>query len=649
MDADDHPVEVVLKEARRFMVPLYQRKYQWGDNRLEPFWEDVSAKAAEVLEGESRFQHYMGALILSPIDQGSQIGVTPLVQVVDGQQRLTTFQIFLAALREVARAHGLDDYIEHVNGYLLNIPKSKDTDPHTKFKLTPTPSDRDLFHDLIEMDYPSIVKKYETSFWGGRVPKNTLQKALRAYYLFHTWIDEFVRQGPSDLAPIMDDGEMDAAPSPEIDNEPASSSDISDRLEALLKGVLDRLKLVVITLGEYDDAQVIFETLNSKGEPLLAMDLVRNNIFHRAEKQKASVEELYKKLWDPLDESWWREAAPNARPRRPRIDHFLAHMLAAETGEKISMRELYAEYRAFAVPKGTPRFEDVEDELKLLEAYSPLYETLEGRREADPALQWLGRKMAAWQVTTVYPVAMQIGRSNLDAGERLKLSELIYSYIARRALCGLTTKNLNKVFQSIAAHFVKSGTTIEAFKNFFDDKEGSSTRFPDDTELRQGVLTGNAYAIAPTPRLVDILWELELATRTPMAEQMDKPANLWIEHVLPQSWDTLWPFQIADDDDAFYEEVEPDSDDIRVAERNRAVHTLGNLTLLTSSLNISAGKNAFETKQDKYDDHTALFLNKWFSVKNMDNKKYWTEADIQKRGNHLADLAANIWIGLESV
>ncbi|MEY8841502.1 DUF262 domain-containing protein, partial [Cribrihabitans sp. XS_ASV171] len=110
--------------------------------------------------------------------------------------------------------------------------------------------------------------------------------------------------------------------------------------------------LVVITLGESDDAQVIFETLNSKGEPLLAMDLVRNNIFHRAEKQKAKVETLYKKLWDPLDHPWWREPAPNARPTRPRLDHFLAHMLAAETGQKISIRELYAEYRDFAVPKG---------------------------------------------------------------------------------------------------------------------------------------------------------------------------------------------------------------------------------------------------------------------------------------------------------
>ena len=96
METDDHRVEEVLRETRRFMVPLYQRKFQWGDARLQPFWDDVSAKAAEVLEGQSKFEHYMGALILSPVNQGSQIGRTPVVQVVDGQQRLTTFPDILS-------------------------------------------------------------------------------------------------------------------------------------------------------------------------------------------------------------------------------------------------------------------------------------------------------------------------------------------------------------------------------------------------------------------------------------------------------------------------------------------------------------------------------------------------------------------------
>jgi len=90
MDADDHKIEAVFKEDHRFIVPLYQRKYQWAEQRLLPIWEDVQAKAAEVLAGESRFEHYVGALIIAPVDIGSQISKTPVVQVVDGQQRLTT-------------------------------------------------------------------------------------------------------------------------------------------------------------------------------------------------------------------------------------------------------------------------------------------------------------------------------------------------------------------------------------------------------------------------------------------------------------------------------------------------------------------------------------------------------------------------------
>ena len=311
MDVDDHPVEVILREGRRFMIPLYQRKYQWGDQRVVPFWEDVEAKASEVLEGESKFQHYMGALILAPIGENAQIGVTPRVQVVDGQQRLTTFQLFLAALREVARTHECIDIIAHVEGYIFNPLKSKDADPLTKFKLTPTPSDRVLFHDILENHYPEVRAKYQQYYWGNGVPKNTSRKALRAYDLFKRQIEQFTKFGPSDANDDIEDL---------LNDETDTNEAIEIRLEALLTAVLNRMKLVVILLGEDDDAQVIFETLNSKGEPLLAMDLVRNNIFYRAEKQESSIDELYEKLWNPFDANWWRDPAPKARPYRPRID-----------------------------------------------------------------------------------------------------------------------------------------------------------------------------------------------------------------------------------------------------------------------------------------------------------------------------------------
>lgn len=266
MQTDDFAIAEILAEARRFMVPLYQRKYQWGDERLLPFWEDVEAKAAEVLEGNDGFMHYMGALILAPLGEGSQIGITPRVQVVDGQQRLTTFQLFLAALREVARAHEQSGFIEQVQGYLFNQPRPKDTDPLTRFKLTPTPSDRDVFHRIVEREHREIRIQLGQYYWGGSVPKNTPFRALRAYELFRKWIAEFVANGPSDWEPDTESDE-DVAEGGEGEAEL-----VEQRLEALLRAVLEKMKLVVITLGDGDDAQVIFETLNSKGEPLLAMD-----------------------------------------------------------------------------------------------------------------------------------------------------------------------------------------------------------------------------------------------------------------------------------------------------------------------------------------------------------------------------------------
>ena len=578
------------------MVPLYQRKYQWADERLVPFWDDVEAKAAEVLDGSNRFQHYMGALILAPLGEGSQIGVTPRVQVVDGQQRLTTFQLFLAALREVARSHNCPDIMDQAGGYLFNQLRSKDTDPLVRFKLTPTPSDREVFHDIIDGEYAKVRAKYQRYYWGSGVPKNTPFRALRAYDLFWKWIADFAASGPSDSEPDTEVGEA------ETENNDATPVLIEERLEALL----------------------------------LAMDLVHNNIFHRAEKQTAATDELYKELWDPFDAPWWRENAPNARPKRPRIDHFLAHVLAAETGQSIAMRELYAEYRAFAVAKGRPRFPNVEDELRVLQKYAPVYETLEDRADFNATMAWLGRKLATWQVTTAYPIALQIAAAELSSEEQDRIARLVYSYIVRRAVCGLTSKNLNKLFQAIAQCFFGDGPSYSTLRDFFLSRSGDSSRFPSDEEFCRGVLSNPVYKLAPGDRTKDILWELELASRSKFAEKAAQSSGLWTEHVLPVSWNEDWPFA----DGAF---VERRSGDPKADERDRLLHSLGNLTLITGALNISSGNKCFAEKREKYAQHTSLFLNKWF-VK----KTGWTEADIRERGEHLAEKAVAIWPGLSN-
>lgn len=622
MDAKDYVVNEVLRDPRRFMVPIYQRRYQWSDAELLPFWHDVVAKADEALTGELRFQHYMGALILAPGGDGYSVGVTPRIQVVDGQQRLTTFQLFLAALREVAERREVADIVAGVRSYLFNQPMVGDDDPLARFKLSPTPADRDLIHAIIDKAAEQVRSLYpEYYFQNGNARQTGVPFAFAAYQRFISWIDDFARYG---LAVATD---RDAGDEADGDADPVLAA---RRLHALLQAMLSHMKLVVISLGEGDDAQVIFETLNSKGKPLLAMDLVRNNIFHRAESQGEAAENLYERLWGTFEEPFWEQIGPGARPARPRLDHFLSHALTALTGQQTSLRELYAEYRAFARPRGKQRFERVEDELLELTKFAPTYRTLEGVDAEGTPLHWFGRKLAAWEVTTAYPAAFQVAEAGLGEDEQRAIYLLTYSYIVRRAICGLTAKNLNGVFQRITARFRRDGASLDAFVDSFADQSGPAVRFPSDDELRTAMIHAPIYkTMNKGERLQDVLWELEVASRGRYAEAMARPSSLWIEHVMPQSWRAHWPLPEAETDGV--------QDSPEAQRRERMIHTIGNLTLTTDQLNIALGNGMFESKRASL-DASLLGLNKWFT-----SRGEWNEAAIQERSAELAERAVGIW------
>ena len=639
VDAREFKVVDVLSRNERFVVPLYQRQYQWHDHRnyegrTSAFWLDVAAKATEVVENKARFDHYMGALLLAPEAGQREFGATPAVQVVDGQQRLTTFLILLSAMREVARANEYAPLVTEIEKYLFNERGRADTDPLAHFKLTPTPADRQVLLDILELPYDELRGKHRANYRAGGIPQSTRVKALRAYEYFKAQVEEFVSSGTSDDTEVDIDSDTKA---------PVGDHDEQARwrLDALLKALVFHLKLIVITLGPEDDAQVIFETLNSKGQPLLAMDLVRNNIFHRAEAQhrgkpdaRERAEKLYHAVWEPFDDGWWRENAPNARPARPRIDHFLANVLTAETGDRITVRELYAEYRAWATPNRTPRFENVEDELAILQSHSPTYETLEGRdreEKGDATIAWLGDRLRLWQNTTAYPIAFQIAGDHVDLDARQTIARWIDSYLARRLLCDLTAKNLNQVMPRLARAMHENGVSLETARSFFTSMKQDTTRFPNDAELRTGIVERRAYARIPSRILTDILWQLELASRTSKTENTPRPPHLTVEHVMPQKWTEHWPLNgktvgwLDTDEPGYYE-------------RDAALNTLGNLTIVTDSLNPALSNAAFEVKAPELIKHSNLTLNREIA-----DSGPWDEAAIRERGESLATLAAKIW------
>jgi hypothetical protein len=627
MDAKAFPVISVLSDPKRFVVPIYQRQYTWREPRLTPFWEDIVAKAEEALIGKPKFQHYMGALIIAPGADGYSVGTTPKVQVVDGQQRLTTFQIFLAALREVATRLDCLVLPERLNTYIFNAKQSGDAGPEAQFKLVPTPVDKILFHAMMAGNWENIRQTHPQYFWQkGTLRRGEAPNTLRALDIFIQRIEDYARFGIRD---------EDADEADRVDDDGATQH---ARLAALADALLLYLKLVVITLEEGDDAQVIFETLNSKAEPLLAMDLVRNNIFHRAGE---AAEALFEAKWKPFDDQFWKDPAPRAKPMRPRIDHFLSHALSARTGQEISLRELYAEYRAFTRPKGQPRFPSVDEELDALLQFAPVYRALEDAT-GKSALARLGGKLATWEITTVYPVVFAIATApELDESEAEQLYRLIYSYVVRRAVCDLTPKGLNKTFARIVAMFLRTGVSVTTFAASFADQTGDTVRFPSDDDFRAAIRENRVYQrIARKERLLDILWELELASRTKYMANAARPPELSIEHVLPQTWREHWPLpdgRTAPADgtpgiDAQMVEV--------IAARERLLQTLGNLTLATTPLNGSLSNGPFGAKRAKLKEGL-LALNLHFEA-----LPSWGEEAIRVRADRLADLAVQIWPAL---
>jgi hypothetical protein len=301
------------------------------------------------------------------------------------------------------------------------------------------------------------------------------------------------------------------------------------------------------------------------------------------------------------------------------------------------MREIYAEYRAFTRPKGKQRFATVEAELDALLQFKPTYEALE-QGGADESLTWLGKKLSIWEVSTVYPLVFQVAGSSIEETEKYKIYHLIYSYIVRRATCGLTTKSMNKNFTRIVSQMLKNGVSIDVFSASFEGQSGPAVRFPDDKEFKTALEKNPIYQWFGKPeRLKDILWELEQASRTKFQAVNITLPELNIEHILPQSWTTHWP--LADGRVAPSDRTTGADNEMITAirERDGYCHRIGNLTLAPPPLNASMSNDPFEAKKQRLGD-SLLALNIQFP-----SLQIWDEATIQKRGESLANIAVSIW------
>ncbi len=586
---------------RRYLIPLYQRQYAWRvDPDLELLWDDIS-RAADRLEagGVTAAPHFMGAIVIAQIATfGRQVQA---YEVIDGQQRLTTFQLLLAAFRDVAQAYG-SEYRNEVEKYLFN-DGVMDRGEIERFKLWPSLIDRPAFTAMIT----GVQSDAEQNAEGGFV-----RPAVAAQAFFKDRIERRV---------------LDAAT---ID---------PFRMEKLFEALRLGLAVVSIELEAGDDAQTIFETLNSRGVELSAADLMRNFIFQRAKglgqvEGSLEVDRLYETYWLPLDAVFWRLEDTRGRQTKTRLDWLLVDHLAMKKADLVSADKLFDGYRRWIVAEAP--YASVEAELQAIAASAAVHRRLAEMNPDDP-LGEFGRFARAFDVSTAMPLVLFLtAECRFGGAELVEMLKMIQSFIVRRDICGLPTGSYNRTFVEMIATLRRVGTVdAAALSRALSTSQADIARWPSDEEWQIGWLGRDQYRANRQTRLRYILEAIEHRRRAGDSEIVAIKSDLTVEHIMPQKWRQHWP--VPGFDHLAADDVDVDQM-AREIQRDEAVNKMGNLTLLTGKLNTQVSNGPFATKLPAVKAHAALTINR-----DLHAYDRWDETTIVTRGKALFDVARQVW------
>ena len=578
----------------RYEIPAFQRRYVWRqEEQWEPLWDDVEELARSIMEEGRAEPHFMGAVVL----QQMQFATATIERriVVDGQQRLTTLQLLIDAIQEVLEDQEHSSPAKRLSALVANGEEYLDGDQDHAFKVWPTTVDRVAFRHAMSNELSAA--------------EHATSRIVQAHDYFKGQTEQWLAEFDGDA------GERDSAAS------------------ALEAAVSRGLELVVIDLGESDDPHVIFETLNARGTPLLQSDMVKNKVFHDAgigigdDEGEASEEQ--KGIWPFDQDDWWAQEIGRGLQRRPRVDVYLNHWLTLRNRAEMKP---YDEFRAFErysearVAEG----KTIRDVARDLGDLGRIYrEDVEEGRRADIA-KFLERRNVM-NVGVVTALLLWLLSVDLPPARLANCLRAIESFLVRRVVCGYSARSYGELFVGLIRKLAdaSAGDADRVVVSYLGEQTARATLWPSDEELRERFITVPLYQYLTRGRLRMVLEGIEAELRTNKAESREVPGNLHIEHVMPQTWHPNWPLpgEVAEDEEA-------------VADRDRAIHTIGNLTLVNGRLNSSLSNAPWDRKRETLADHSVLFLNKRLVHK---GPKVWDEAAIEKRAKWLHKRAVRIW------
>ena len=480
----------ILEVVPQFVVPIYQRTYSWTEKECRQLWDDI------LRAGKGNAAHFTGSIVY--MAEKELIG-TPFL-LIDGQQRLTTVSLLLAALsRRLSETLGDNELMHGCSAqqirtnYLVNCKE----DGERYYKLLLSQTDKESLKVIVG----DAAEPSETSI---RIREN--------FKNFKKWID----------------------------NEAKSSNNLRE----VWKGI-KKLKVVEIGLIQGEEKpQLIFERMNSTGRVLSQGDLIRNFILMGLKPEIQT--ELYKNHWRPMEEEFGQKGYST------HFDVFMRHYLTVKNRGSIPhLREVYESFKRHAA-KDRERGTNCQTIVKELQEYAKYYCAMAlEEKEKDDLLKQAFQDLREL-VGTAYPLLLELYR---DYYKKKKLSRddfhsilrMIEAYVFRRAICEIPTNSLNKTFSTFYSS-IKEDHYLESVKAHFLGMQ-SNKRFPSDKEFASKFQSRDLYHFRSNR-----YWLRRFETFK-FKEKVIIDENITIEHIMPQNMSPAWEKDLGPDCSRVHEEL----------------------------------------------------------------------------------------------
>ena len=551
MDARKGNIYEILNGNKQFLIPVYQRYYSWDMEQCKRLWNDIVE-----MQKKGKAGHFVGSIV-NIAEQAMPTGVQKYM-IIDGQQRMTTLSLLLLALRDYAIKNPDDTTINarRIDNMLL---KNEYESGDERYKLLLTETDRDILMRLVE-EKP--------------IPDDTRSRLLDNYKFF----------------------------AGKIENKELQPAEVYESI--------GKLQIVNITLDRsVDDAQAIFESLNSTGKELSESDLIRNYVLMGLEPTEQTY--VYEHLWRPMELLFVYETQDSV------MDRFFRDYLTMKITRIPKQDRVYEEFKLYHL---NCEFGTIRELCQDLLTYAKYYTDMVFQRSSNPTLKSLYEDINDLRMEVSYPFLLKVHNDYAEgviSEDDLKLIiRLCISYVFRRSICDIPTNSLNKTFATLRNE-IKSDDYVNSIKAFFVMRDDYK-EFPNDDKFTAAFVTRDIYNMRSRNFILSHLENY--GNKAPIIIE-----NYTIEHIMPQnsSLSPEWQKMLG----ANWREVQ-----------KTYLHTIGNLTL--TAYNSEMSDHPFMVKMDMEGGfkESALRLNAYI-VKLTE----WNEQRIKERAGLLADKAKQIW------